>query len=391
MNNIYDKGGNPCSGCGVCAAICPKECITISLNDEGFFWPIVDEDICISCGICKKVCYQFLERKEDNQNYFKDKKIYASWSNNEKIRSNSSSGGVGQELILKALDEGYYACGAIFDAKNDLCKHKIACSDKSAEKFSSSKYLQSYTIDAFSKLKEGKRYIVVGTPCQIYGLRKWLQVNKWEYRFVLVDFFCHGTPSYLLWQKYKNYIQNKYGLGDFKEVVFRSKEQTAWHSYAMKIKDHKGLMYNQTYTEDLFFKFFLSDSCLSKSCYNCLLRINYCSSDIRLGDFWGSKYAANDEGVTLVVVNTEKGSAFWKDVEGRLTIENCKFADLMNSQPKRFVSCHPKKKEVFNMLEENIDLGTIYNSTLKKTFLQQFKILLKNRYSIIKHIMISKK
>lgn len=366
MNNVYDQGCNPCSSCGVCAVTCPKECIIIRHDEEGFYRPLIDEDICISCGICKKVCYQYLPQMETFRNYFENKAIYGTWSKNEQTRLNSSSGGVGHELIKTALQDGYNACGVVFDIEKDTCKHQVAKTKQEAERFKSSKYLQSYTPEAFIQFQKDQKYIVVGTPCQIYGLREWLKMKKWEGNFILVDFFCHGTPTQLLWQKYKQYIQDKHGLGELKEIVFRSKEKSSWHKNAMKISDQQNNTYykDRAFTDDLFFKFFLSDACLNDACYSCLLRLDYCSSDIRLADFWGEKYREDKQGVTLVSINTEQGKRFYEKIVNDLVVENCIFSDLQQSQPKRF---HHKIKsaKMMNMLSSDFKLKKIYQLTIQ--------------------------
>jgi len=376
MNNILDKGQNPCSSCGVCAVACPTNCITITHNKDGFYRPVVDENKCTSCGLCKKVCYQYLETPEPFVNYFQDKAIYGAWSKDEETRLASSSGGVGHELIKAALQNGYKACGVIFDAEKDICKHQLAQTAQEAEKFRSSKYLQSYTPEAFSQFRKDEKYLVVGTPCQIYGLRQWLKLKKWEGNFILIDFFCHGTPTFLLWKKYQEYIRKKYALHAFKEVKFRSKEKSSWHSYAMKISDISNKEYLKTnaFAEDLFFKFFLSDSCLNDSCYNCLLRLDHCSSDIRLADFWGSKYRADKKGVSLVTINTSKGKHFYKDLTERIENDIWTFYDLEDSQPLRF---HTKKKShhVMNLLASEFGINQIYRATIRPHLSTRIRIL----------------
>lgn len=373
MNNILDKGQNPCSSCGVCAIACPTNCITISLNEDGFYRPIVDAEKCTSCGICKKVCYQYLETSEPFVNYFRDKAIYGAWSKDEETRLASSSGGVGHELIKAALQNGYQACGVIFDAEKDTCMHQIAQSEQEAENFRSSKYLQSYTPEAFSQFKKDEKYLVVGTPCQIYGLRQWLRLKKWEDHFILIDFFCHGTPTYLLWKKYQEYIRKKYALRAFKEVKFRSKEKSSWHKNAMKISDINNKDYLQTraFSKDIFFKFFLSDTCLNEACYQCRLRLDFSASDIRLADFWGKKYIGNEDGVTLIAINTDKGKQVWFDTIHLFDIEQSSFDELEDSQPKRFHYIHPKRKEIINLLCRKYGLEHIYRKTIKPTYLQR--------------------
>ncbi|MDR0682282.1 MAG: Coenzyme F420 hydrogenase/dehydrogenase, beta subunit C-terminal domain, partial [Dysgonamonadaceae bacterium] len=309
MNNIAKSGVNPCCGCGICVVSCPHNAIVFSHNNEGFLKPTVDNVKCTDCGICTKVCYKYLEEKKPFANTFENKPVYAAWSKNRATVLSSSSGGVGFELTSYYFEQGYNICGCIFDAPNDCCKHIIVRSEDGLEAIKTSKYLQSNTVGAFSQFKKSEKQVVIGTPCQIYGLRKWIQLKKWEENFILVDFFCHGTPSFNLWKKYKEYISKNYNLNSkFESVNFRKKNpESKWHKNAISIRDFSGKQFEKgrAFAEDLFFKFFLNNSCLSESCYNCVLRLDHCAADIRIADFWGSKYAGNDDGVSLVITNTE--------------------------------------------------------------------------------------
>lgn len=53
MIQISDK--TKCCGCRACSEICPKQCINMERDSEGFLYPVVDKEICIDCGMCEKV------------------------------------------------------------------------------------------------------------------------------------------------------------------------------------------------------------------------------------------------------------------------------------------------------------------------------------------------
>jgi len=154
-----------CFGCGVCATTCPKNIISIVLSDEGFYVPrIVEQDICVECGTCMKVC-AFLH-KEISQ----PKEIYgswASWSKDIKVRQKASSGGVGLELGFEALDNNNQVCGVRYNVEKGRAEHFIATSKEEIIQTTGSKYIQSYTIDGFKDIDLKKNYLVTGTPCQI--------------------------------------------------------------------------------------------------------------------------------------------------------------------------------------------------------------------------------
>ena len=51
-----NKNSSLCCGCSTCEAICSANAIHMELSSEGFYYPSVDEDRCVNCGTCLKVC-----------------------------------------------------------------------------------------------------------------------------------------------------------------------------------------------------------------------------------------------------------------------------------------------------------------------------------------------
>lgn len=150
----------------------------------------------------------------------------------------------------------------------------------------------------------------------------------------------------------------------WESVNFRKKSlESKWHSYAISIRDFSGRKFEKSkaFAEDLFFKFFLNNSCLNEACYQCKLRLNQCSADIRIADFWGEKYSSNDVGVSLVVINTITGKRIFEKVRNKLVIENCSFEDLEDSQSVRFQSEHRKRDIILTELKGEKTLNRIYN------------------------------
>lgn len=371
-NSILQAGENSCSSCGVCALICPHNAISIELNKNGFYRPVVD-DTCTNCGLCQKVCYKYLEEPEIFTDYFRHKQVYGAWSKDDKVVSSATSGGIGHEILARCLNSGYKVCGVVFDTATDMCKHIIVEAEEGLEQLKKSKYLQSFTPEAFQFLKGNGKFAVVGTPCQIYGLRKLIQQWKREDDFILIDFFCHGTPSNLVWKKYKDFIMHRHQMKDFASVAFRSKEKSTWHKNAMKISDIDGQIYLNTnaFFDDKFFNLFLSDSCLNDSCNKCLLRLDYCESDIRIADFWGDKYKDNDSGVSLVTINSIRGEKLWTNLQDRVVSEKCTYEEFHNSQPRRLSEPHPKRDLVLRALQSELNIEKIYNRYLKQSFLSK--------------------
>jgi coenzyme F420-reducing hydrogenase beta subunit len=357
----------------MCTVACTQNAISLIRNEDGFYAPVVNIELCTDCGLCMKVCYQYLEHKVTFKNTFEDKSIYAAWSKNPDTVMTCSSGGAGYELTSYFYRKGYKICGVVFDVSNDNCKHIIAGTREDLEAIKTSKYLQSYTVDAFSQFKKGEKYLVVGTPCQIYGLQKWIQLKKWEDNFILIDFFCYGIPSFNLWLKYKEYLQRKFKIQNITRVNFRTKNR-GWHFNGISLYDFSGTEYFQRANKDLFFLFFGNGSCLNESCYKCRVRDNYCDSDIRVADFWGEKYENNNKGVSMIIINTLKGKKVYNDIQDLLVSEKCNYADLLSqrnlflSEQKRWGAIKLKRERTLISLAGELHLEDIYNQYHRQPF-----------------------
>ena len=302
MKNISNI--KTCYGCGVCTTVCPKKIIRMELDKNGFYHPtIFDIEKCVDCGLCVSVCAW----SHNELSLRKTDRIvgYAAWSNNEAVRYKSSSGGVGFELGRLLLAQGYKACGVRYNVKKQRAEHFIADNEHEYRASMGSKYIQSYTSDAFSAFKRDEKYFVTGTPCQVDSLRRFIRLKKMEDNFVLMDFFCHGVPSMLIWDKYVQLIKKKI-KGKITQISWRNK-QAGWHdSYAI---DANGGEYFSLFSGgDEFYRMFLSDSCLGKACYDsCKYKTLASSADIRIGDLWGKAYQHDEKGVSAVLALTRQG------------------------------------------------------------------------------------
>lgn len=298
INEIKD-----CYGCGVCATVCGKKIIGIGLNKEGFYEPrVIDPDRCVGCGLCLDVC-SFLQEEPSLRRT--EIHSYAAWSKDTVIRRKCSSGGVGFELGRTLIEEDYKVCGVRYDAERARAEHYIATTVKELIPSIGSKYIQSYTVDGFKAINRKEKYLVTGTPCQIDSFRRYIRKFNVEDNFVLMDFFCHGVPSMHLWQKYLQEVEKL--TGNVTYVSWRNK-LTAWHdSYDLLIRGEKSFYNSRLSQGDRFYRFFLSDACLGKACYErCKYKYDRSAADIRIGDLWGNTYKSNEDGVSAAVAFTEK-------------------------------------------------------------------------------------
>lgn len=305
-----------CTGCSACAIACPVDCITMERNEKGFLRPVVDEMKCIKCGLCDKICVL----QENRLKSLDEAKMYSAFSKDSVVRESTSSGGIGYCLAKNAFARGYMICGAVLNYQERKVKHIICESELDIEKLKGSKYLQSECFEAFEKiiyeLKRNpyKKAMVFGTPCQIVGLDNVLKKNHLGERVVLVDIFCHGVPSQLLWSEYISLLDKKHKIKweDVKEVIFRDKKYS-WHSYFMHIKTNQK-EYVCSRKTDYFLKLFSMGVLNQKECYTCKFR-NSSAADIRLGDYWGKRYQNLEEGFSMVLLQTEVGKEFFDNLD----------------------------------------------------------------------------
>lgn len=303
MNNVSNI--KDCYGCGVCATVCAKKIISIEQDGDGFYVPhIVNLAQCTDCGLCTKVCaYSHEEVLTDNA----IPQGFAAWSTDCSVRANCSSGGVGFEIGRMLLDKGYRLCGVRYDDSTNRAIHYVASTPEEWELSMGSKYIQSYTVDAFKAIDRKKSWLVTGTPCQIDSYRRYLRMFKAEENFVLMDFFCHGVPSKLVWDKYIAEVEKR--IGKVASVSWRCKERGWNDSWVMTLLGHSGEQYVSYRSQgDPFYQLFLGNQCLGKACYaNCKYKSLNSAADIRIGDLWGTTYKDNKEGVSALIGITEKG------------------------------------------------------------------------------------
>lgn len=349
MKNKSISGTVDCFGCGVCAIACGRKIIDIRLNKKGFLEPyITDISKCTNCGLCSSVCslnYNEPARK------VAPIKSFAAWSKDKGVQLSSSSGGVAYELGRQALLQGYKVCGVRYNVEACRAEHFIAESIEELSQALGSKYLQSETKYAFSQFERKSKYVVFGTPCQIDSLRRYIRRYGLEDNYILVDFFCHGVPSKLSWVKY---LESKKELGKIQYASFRNKfkgmhlysptatvdvncagERISWHnSYNIFLKGTNGSSNSGLKEKNSFLRFFLRDLCLNKVCFdNCMYKQISSSADIRIGDFWGDKYAKNEDGVSSIIVYSEKAMSLISDSD--IEIEDSLMSDVLSVQMKK--------------------------------------------------------
>ncbi len=296
-----------CCGCGACASVCKKSAITIMKSEEGFFQYSIDSEKCVECGQCKSVCPMTNIKAPEMKNSVA---LYSVKSNSDETLKKSSSGGVGHELASQLLNSGYAVCGCVYETETNSAKHiwVTPAEEEKLSLFQGSKYIQSNTADAISELSNiAEKYKIAffGTPCQAAAIDKILLKKGLRDNAVIVDLICHGVPSYHLWDKYLSDIDKKCGVGKNPAVSFRG-EESDWHHRILQVAGN-GNTHKQTERKDDFYAFFRRGLCDMETCTDCPYR-ERSGADLRIGDYWGSKFAKESQGVSMVIANTSTGT-----------------------------------------------------------------------------------
>lgn len=309
-----------CCGCTACASICRHDAIEMRPDSLGFLYPHVDENKCVKCGLCDKVCS--FKESYNNDNAYRRPYAYAARHKDIHQIEKSRSGAAFVALSDYILDHGGVVYGAAFD-KHFLVVHKRANTPEERDLFRGSKYVQSDLSGILKQIRNdlasGVKVCFSGTPCQTAGLASFIG-DKLKENLYLVDIVCHGVPSPYIWRDYVKYIERKYN-DTVISVNFRDKTEFGWAAHQESFAFSSGKkIYTDSY-KSLFFEHVM----LRKSCANC----HYCNynrpSDITIGDFWGwervsEDFNKDDKGCSLVLVNTEKGMKWLNYVLGELRL-----------------------------------------------------------------------
>lgn len=357
---IHLQKKSDCVGCEACVQRCPKHCITMHEDTEGFLYPQIDTEKCIDCGLCERVC-PVINQGEPR----KPLVAYAAKNQDESVRLNSSSGGVFSALAEYVIAQEGVVFGACIDAQGKVY-HDFTESCEGIAAFRGSKYVQSRIGNAFWNvekfLKEGRMVLFSGTPCQVAAL--YLFLRKGYDKLIAVDFICHGVPSPGVFRCYLSELKDKFISLDqekkneykFKNILFRDKVK-GWKDFSFSLEFSKDqFQYRRTFSETLkqniFLRGFLADLYLRPSCYHCPAKKQKSGSDITIGDFWGigRTYPQfdDDKGVSAVLINTAKGKSLWLDIINQLETKETTYQVISLGNPalERAAQC-PEKRDAF--------------------------------------------
>lgn len=356
---IHVSNPADCCGCTACASVCSQNAITMEPDALGFLYPKVQENKCIHCGLCEKVC-AFNSNYDVSNNLEKPIGYGVRHKNIDELKY-SRSGGAFVAFSDYILSQGGFVYGVGYGDHFHVV-HKKAMNKNEAGEFKGSKYVQSDLRGVFRQvkqdLKDGKIVLFTGTPCQTAGLNSYIGKKLRENLF-LIDIVCHAAPSPKLWEDYLTAVEKKY-KSKVKNVFFRDK------TYGWKAPHKERFVFEngKEITEFTHRELFYASLSTRNSCHDCKFTNTQRPSDITIGDFWGydkipeTKIMNEDNrGISVLFVNTEKGIKLLNAVKASIEyvnvpIEKCMQSNLLHSTPPS------KRREEF--VKDYVEKGFIF-------------------------------
>lgn len=381
-SNMKTINANNCCGCGACCQICPTNCIKMVENAEGFLYPIINEANCIICNQCIKVCPY--NNTKDTQEPIS---CFAATNKNEIILKNSSSGGIFSIIAEYVVMNNGIVFGACFNDNWEV-EHSFVDNLIDLDKFKGSKYVQSSINDSYKNAKEfldqNKLVLFSGTPCQIHGLRNFL--NKDYDNLILLEVICHGVPSPKIWRLYLKELLDDYYNKCIKigSINFRKKNANP-SNFSIQIKlDNDDILLNEYASKNDYLKSFFNDLISRPSCSDCPSKSLKSGADITIGDFWGieREYIStldSSKGVSMVLLNSNKSVNLFQHIE--LNKVEMSFSKMLYYNPPiiKSFNAHPKRELFFR----NIELNGFSSAELRKHLKNNVPSLIKSKLFII--------
>lgn len=322
-----------CCGCTACAQKCPKQCITMSMDEEGFLYPIVDRSSCINCNLCMKVC-PIINRIEIPKNM---QSCYLVQNSNEEERYQSASGGFFSPMAKLILSEGGVVFGAVFDNNMELV-HSYTTDINQLVRFRGSKYLQSNMRDSYSKVKYflglQKKVLFSGTPCQIHGLLSYLGYQDVK-NLITLDFVCHGVPSPGLFKKYIRFMEKEQQSS---VVSYTSRNKRLGYSTRDSFFAHC-LFANGTdiYADtdhpyvNFMNKAFFAEISSRPACHFCAFKGKKHISDFTIYDSWNTKELCKEDnkGTTILLMNSDVAKIYFNKIQDEMRVQAIRVKDLL--------------------------------------------------------------
>lgn len=336
-----------CTGCMACVDACAHSVLHGYIAKDGHLYVACDSGKCVQCGRCSLVCPVI-----NNFNYEAQDRAsepYVGWANDKDLRSKSASGGIFAALANYVISNGGIVVGAAMEKME--VKHLFVDNINELYKIQGSKYQQGNLSGIYkqvkSLLKEGKRILFSGTPCQVGGLYSYLSPYRYEGQLITLDLICGGFPSLLpLHTLIRNVTPTIAGIKSFRD------KEHGWKSSGYEYR-LVGFYENGEIADlgsrNIVLGAFGSYLTNRYSCYNCHFAYAKRKSDITIADFWGEKRFPNEhyEGVSVIVVHSKNGMGILN--KSNVTYEATLWADFLHNNPRmiyaqtKYLKYHPSR------------------------------------------------
>lgn len=346
-----------CTGCTACASACPKNCISLVADENGFLFPVINAEYCVDCGLCEKACPMVTPLKTAEQ----EPKAYAAYSKDEAVRIQSSSGGVFTEIAKAVLADGGVVFGAAYNEQFEVM-HICVDSETDLAKLRGAKYAQSNLCGIFAdvkaKLNAGQKVLFSGTPCQVAGLKASLR-RDYE-NLLTVDFVCHSVPSPMAWREYVKYRAQMDNGGQLPKLINLRSKETGWsrYRYSNLFQYADGTNHSARSGESLYMKLFVGGYISRESCANCQFKGYSRVSDLTIGDFWGIWNIApemdDNKGTSLVLVQSEKGAVLLERIRNRMMLKPVTLEEASRENPAivKTMAVQEKRQDALRQLRD---------------------------------------
>lgn len=326
-----------CISCGICASVCPKECIT-SEYKNGSYLPTIDESKCINCGLCHRLCpgkgvdylkmYEMLESPIPNDIMIGNfRECLTVQAKDKNILHKSASGGVVTTLVSQLLNDEIYDSAFLIDTYNhdqETFSQRYS-KDMDLNNTLKSRYIavnHSHAVKYILKNRT-ERIILIGTPCFIQGMIQIINHYKLDRsNYLLLGLFCDKNFSYNMWHYFKSVFTNN----ELEHLYFRSKDNDDWPgNVILENKKTKWLL--PAKIRMLMKEYFCLERCLY-----CLDKLNQ-FSDLSCGDnYTKGKYKSTKAGSSNVIVRTNLGNEIMQRYRSKFNINSILVEEVTDSQ-----------------------------------------------------------
>lgn len=340
-----------CAGCMACVEICPKNAVSVE-DTIGEYNAVIDTEKCVNCGLCHKTCQENNPPKLIKPIYWKE-----GWTDDEKLRAESSSGGFASAISLAFVKNGGIVCSCCFNENG--FGFSFAENETDVKRFTGSKYVKSNPYGIYKRISsyinDGKKLLFIGLPCQAAAVKNYIGNSD---KLYTVDLICHGSPSPKILESFLSENQ----IAADEKLSFRNKED--FHL------EYGGKRLTVSTVRDMFTRSFLEGSCYTQNCYNCKYAGLERVSDLTLGDSWGSQLSKEEQkkGISLALCQSEKGKQLLKEAKLNLYDVDLDRAVEFNRQLNHPSELHPKRALFISGMKS----GKGFKKSYKKCFPKRY-------------------